>query len=52
MFLAREAAELWLRSSDGQECVVRLRERPQRAHLVANADPSLAAARMALAAGV
>ena len=52
MFLAREAAELWLRSSDGQQCVVRLRERPQRAHLVGNADPSLAAAPLALAVGV
>jgi hypothetical protein len=52
MFLAREAAELWLRSSDGQQCVVRLRERPQRAHLVANADPSVAAAPLALAAGL
>lgn len=52
MFLAREAAELWLRSADGQQCVLRLRERPQRAHSVGNADPSLAAAPLALAVGL
>jgi hypothetical protein len=33
-FLEREAAELWLRSPDGQQAVVRLRERPQRAPLL------------------
>jgi hypothetical protein len=31
---------------------VRLRERPQRAHLLGNADPSLAPAPLALAVGV
>ncbi len=52
MFLAREAAELWLRSSDGQECVIRLRERPQRIDLVRNADPARAAEPLAVGAGV
>jgi hypothetical protein len=33
-FTEREAAELWLRSSDGQQAVVKLRERPQRAPLI------------------
>jgi hypothetical protein len=33
-FLEREAAELWLRSPDGQQAVMRLRERPQRAPLL------------------
>jgi hypothetical protein len=49
MFLAREAAELWLRSADGQQCVARLRERPQRAHL---ATPGAALATAPLALGV
>jgi hypothetical protein len=33
-FLEREAAELWLHSPDGQQAVMRLRERPQRAPLI------------------
>jgi hypothetical protein len=42
-FLARDAAELWLRSTDGEQAVMRLRQRPQQALSPAISGPACAA---------